>query len=48
MASVPAMSDDAKKTEQPDKNDRKPYHEPPSGAETTGTWGGGATRISRV
>jgi carboxypeptidase C (cathepsin A) len=45
MASVPAMSDDAKKTEQPDKNDRKTDHEPPSGAETTGTWGGGATPI---
>jgi carboxypeptidase C (cathepsin A) len=39
------MSDDAKQAEQAEKSDKKPDHEPPKGAETTGTWNGGAKPI---
>jgi carboxypeptidase C (cathepsin A) len=39
------MSDDAKTSDQADQNGKKPDHQPPSGAETTGTWTGGTTPI---
>src|SRR5678815_2573530 len=41
LASCP-MSDETKSEE---KTDAKPDHEPPAGAETTGTWRGAATPI---
>jgi carboxypeptidase C (cathepsin A) len=35
------MTDDEKTEKTEDKNDKKPDHEPPAGAETTKTWSGG-------
>src|SRR5215510_14326591 len=39
------MSDDAKQAEQAEKSDKKSDHEPPKGAETTGTWNSGSKPI---
>ena len=45
MDSVSRMSDDEKAQSKDPKEDKKPDHEPPEGAETTGTWTGGTKPI---
>ena len=45
MDSVSRMSDDEKAQSKDPKDDKKPDHEPPAGAETTGTWTGGTKPI---
>ena len=45
MDSVSRMSDDEKAQSTDPKEDKKPDHEPPEGAETTGTWTGGTKPI---
>ncbi len=40
------MTDDEKTEKTEDKNEKKPDHEPPAGAETTTTWSGGAEPLA--